>query len=335
MAEGGGSHHCSISFRYSRILPQGRQARVTRGVPIGSPKGVPVPTPELRSNSTDTVFSGTVFSDTIFSDTVASLRAAGCVFAEDEAHLLLDAAADAAELLGFLERRVAGYPLEHIIGWAQFGGLRVAVGPGVFVPRRRTELVVDEAAALLRGNPGLPGNPGGPGPLAHVVVDLCCGSGAVGAALARRVGGIELHAADIDPIAVKCARRNLGEAGGQVYEGDLYEPLPPRLLGKVGLLAVNAPYVPTEAITMMPHEAREHESRIALDGGADGLAFHRRIAAGAPDWLAPGGYLLIETSERQAEGTASINAGAGFSIRIVHSEELDGTVVIGLRAQAT
>ena len=334
MAEGGGSHHCSISSRYSRILPQGRQARVTRGVPIGSPKGVPVPTPELRSNSTNavfsaSVFSSTVFSTTVFSDTVASLRAAGCVFAEDEAHLLLDSAADPAELLGFLERRVAGYPLEHIIGWADFGGLRVAVDSGVFVPRRRTELVVDEAAALLRGNPG------GRRPLAHVVVDLCCGSGAVGAALARRVGGIELHAADIDPIAVKCARRNVGEAGGQVYEGDLYEPLPPRLLGKVGLLAVNAPYVPTEAISMMPHEAREHESRIALDGGADGLTFHRRIAAGAPGWLAPGGYLLIETSERQAEGTASIMAAAGFSIRIVHSEELDGTVVIGLRAQAT
>jgi release factor glutamine methyltransferase len=326
-AEGGESHHCSISSGYSRILPQVRQARVTRGVPIGSPKGVPVPTPELCSTSTDSLFSASVLSGTIFSDTVARLRAAGCVFAEDEAHLLLDAAADAAELLEFLERRVAGYPLEHIIGWAQFSGLRITVDPGVFVPRRRTELVVDEAAALLRGNPG------GHGSFPRVVVDLCCGSGAVGAALARRVGGIELHAADIDPIAVKCARRNVGKAGGQVYEGDLYEPLPPRLLGKVGLLAVNAPYVPTEAISMMPHEAREHESRIALDGGADGLAFHRRIAAGAPNWLAPGGHLLIETSERQAAGTASIMAAAGFSTRIIHSDELDGTVVIGLRAQ--
>lgn len=316
MAEGCESHNCSISSGYSRTLPSGRQAQVTLGVPIGSPKGVPMPAPELRSTSS-------AFSPSTFSDTVARLRAAGCVFAEDEAQLLLAGAANPAELLEFVERRTAGHPLEHILGWAEFCGLRIAVDPGVFVPRRRTELLVNEAAAVLRGNES------DGGALPAVVVDLCCGSGAVGAALARRVGGIEVHAADIDPGAVECARRNVGRVGGRAYEGDLYEALPPRLRGRVRLLAVNAPYVPTEAISMMPHEAREFESRIALDGGWDGLAFHRRVAAGAAAWLAPRGYLLIETSERQAVRTAAIMAAAGLDVRTVRSEELDGTAVVG------
>jgi release factor glutamine methyltransferase len=276
-----------------------------------------MPAPELRPTSS-------AFSDSIYSDTVARLRAAGCVFAEDEAQLLLAGAANPAELLEFIERRTSGYPLEHILGWSEFCGLRIALEPGVFVPRRRTELLVNEAAALLRSN--RPGDGGAPPP---VVVDLCCGSGAVGAALADRVDGIELHAADIDPAAVECALRNVGLAGGLVHEGDLYQALPPRLKGRVRLLAVNAPYVPTEAISMMPHEAREHESRIALDGGSDGLAFHRRVAAGAPAWLASRGHLLIETSERQAARTAAIMAAAGFDVRTVRSEELDGTAVVG------
>jgi release factor glutamine methyltransferase len=128
---------------------------------------------------------------------------------------------------------------------------------------------------------------------------------------------------------VACARRNVAPLGGRVHEGDLYDALPPRLKGRARLLVVNAPYVPTEAIGAMPHEARIHESRIALDGGTDGLDLHRRIAYEAPEWLAPGGHLLVETSERQAAGTAGIMAEAGFGVRVVHSEELDGTVVIG------
>src|SRR3954462_3557379 len=105
---------------------------------------------------------------------VARLRAAGCVFAEDEARLLLAGAApDALDAL--VARRVAGEPLEPLLGWAEFCGLRVAVAPGVFVPRRRTEALVEEAVALFR--PGA------------VVVDLCCGSGALGLAVAASGGG--------------------------------------------------------------------------------------------------------------------------------------------------
>jgi release factor glutamine methyltransferase len=251
------------------------------------------------------------------SEVIARLRAAGCVFAEDEARLLLDTARTPAELADMLGRRVAGLPLEHVLGWADFAGRRISVDPGVFVPRRRTELLVREAAALAR--PGA------------VVVDLCCGSGAVGVTVAAAVPGIELHAADVDPAAVRCARRNVATLGGQVYEGDLDAPLPLALHGRVDVLVANAPYVPTEAVGLMPPEARLHEPRVALDGGADGLDVQRRVAAAAPRWLAPRGYLLIETSERQAPHTAAAIAAAGLTSRVVHAAELDATVVIGRR----
>jgi release factor glutamine methyltransferase len=204
-----------------------------------------------------------------------------------------------------------------VLGWAEFCGMRIAVDPGVFVPRRRSELLVQQAAALAR-----PGS---------VVVDLCCGCGAVGVAVAALVPGVELHAADIDPAAVRCARRNVGAAGGHVYEGDLYDPLPARLRGRIDVLVVNAPYVPTAAIATMPPEARDHEPHVALDGGPDGLDLHRRVAAGAAERLAPGGHLLIETSEHQAGRTAEIVAAAGLPPRTVRFDDLDATVVVGER----
>ncbi|WP_208750921.1 methyltransferase [Arthrobacter sp. PM3] len=277
----------------------------------------------------------------------ARLRAAGCVFAEDEARLLIDAAQTPEALEAMARSRISGLPLEHILGWAEFCGLRIAVTSGVFVPRRRTEFLVRQAAAVLdawrmailhqdNGHTGSP-RPHGQGgdPAADttpVVVDLCCGSGAVGAALAALSGPVELHAADIDPLAAACARRNVEPLGGAVHEGDLYTPLPGRLRGRVRVLAVNAPYVPSADIGTMPPEARLHEPRACLDGGADGLEVQRRVAAGALQWLAPGGELLIETSRRQASRTAGILRSHGLAVRILKSEELGATVVAGTRA---
>lgn len=255
---------------------------------------------------------------------IGMLRAAGCVFAEDEADLLLSAGFGPDELARAVQRRVDGFPLEHILGWAGFCGLRISVEPGVFVPRRRTELLVREAAALL-GTVSAERIPSTPA----VVVDLCCGSGAVGTALAALVPGIEVHASDVDAAAVHCARRNLLPLGGAVHEGDLYSALPARLRGRVDVLAVNAPYVPTASIGSMPHEARVHEPRVSLDGGPDGLDVQRRVTAEAAAWLRPGGHLLIETSSRQAPLTAAALAGKGLSPRTAVSAELDATVVIG------
>ena len=242
------------------------------------------------------------------------LRAAGCVFAEDEAALIIDAAASPVELESMVGRRVSGLPLEQVLGWAEFCGLRIVVEPGVFVPRRRTELLVAEAVRLLGSEP--------------VVVDLCCGTGAVAVAVHDVVGHAEVHASDVDPRAVACARRNLNGIG-TVHEGDLTDALPDYLIGRVGVLVVNAPYVPSDEIAMMPSEARDHEPRVALDGGADGADIHRRIAEQTPRWLRPSGHLVIETSRRQASLTVEAMVRNGFDPRVVRSDDLDATAVVG------
>lgn len=251
---------------------------------------------------------------------VARLRAAGCVFAEDEAELLLSTARTPAELAGMVRRRVDGLPLEHVLGWAEFCGRRIAVDPGVFVPRRRTEFLVRHALALAAAR-----QPGA------VVLDLCCGSGAAAAVLGAELAGVEVHAADVEGAAVLCARRNVAPVGGTVYQGDLYAPLPAGLLGRVDVLVANAPYVPTGDIGLLPPEAREHEPLVALDGGDDGLDVQRRVTAGAARWLAPGGSLLIETSERQADRTVAAMVRGGLAARVAEDEDLGATVVVGTR----
>jgi release factor glutamine methyltransferase len=260
---------------------------------------------------------------------VTRLRDAGCVFAEDEAHLLIEAAQTPAELAALVERRVIGEPLEHVLGWAEFAGLRIAVDPGVFRPRPRTEFLVHQAAGLAHRAADPTGR--GLSRARTVVVDLCCGSGAVGAALAAALDPIELHAVDLDPAAVLCARRNLAAATGQVYQGDLYEPLPASLRGRVDLLVANAPYVPTEAMGFLPAEARIHEPRVALDGGADGLDILRRVIEAAPAWLAPRGYLLVESSESQALALVQTVACTGLIPLVASSDELFATVVVATR----
>ena len=256
-------------------------------------------------------------------DLVARLRAAGCVFAEQEAELLAAAATDPAALAAMVDQRAAGTPLEQVVGWAGFCGLRIAVDPGVFVPRRRTEFLVGQAVALGRQRPrdGL------------VVVDLCCGTGALGVAVAASLPGVELHAADLDPAAVACARRNVAAVGGLVHQGDLDAPLPAGLRGRVDLLLANVPYVPTDEVALLPAEARLHEPRSALDGGPDGLDLLRRVAAVAPRWLAPGGHLLVETSERQAAVAVAIVGAAELVARTAVSTEAEATVVVGTRPE--
>jgi release factor glutamine methyltransferase len=248
---------------------------------------------------------------------VQRLRAAGCVYAEDEAELLIAAADSAAALTDLVDRRVAGLPLEHLLGWAEFCGLRVAVDPGVFVPRGRTALLVAAAAALA-----------GPAP---AVLALCCGSGAAALVLHARLAPRWLAAADVDPAAVACARRNLTPLGVPVFEGDLFAPVPPEWRGRLDLVLANAPYVPTAAVALMPSEARLHEAPVALDGGVDGLAVLRRVAVGAVDWLAPGGHLVVEISEGQADALCAAYAALGLEPTVVRDDDLDATAVTARR----
>jgi release factor glutamine methyltransferase len=247
-------------------------------------------------------------------DIVLRLRAAGSVFAEREAALLVAEAGDGPRLETMVARRAAGEPIEQIVGWAEFAGLRFVVEPGVFVPRHRSEFLVRYAVSF--GHPDA------------VVLDLCCGVGALGAAVrAGLCGDVELHAADLDAAAVRCARLNLDP--GRVYQGDLFAPLPRALRGRVELLLANAPYVPTHDLELLPHEAREHENLVALDGGHDGLDLHRRIIGQAPAWLAPGGRLLIEVSAEQAAAAASVMQDAGLGVQtMTDDDEGDVTTVL-------
>ena len=249
----------------------------------------------------------------------ARLRAAGCVWAEDEAALLGDAAASADELERLVARRVAGEPLETVLGWVDFLGRRLAVAPGVFVPRRRTELLARLAVGRARTAPAGDGVP--------AVVEMCCGVAPVAASLEGTRA--EVHASDVSSTALACARSNAPSAA--LHLGDLYDALPRRLLGRVAVLAANAPYVPSDRVLDMPPEARDHEPWVALDGGPDGVDLHRRLAADAERWLAPGGVLLVETSPAQAGLTTGAMAAAGLAAAVETDDEVDGCVAVGVR----
>ncbi len=218
-------------------------------------------------------------------------------------------------------RRVAGEPLEQVLGWVAFAGRRWAVAPGVFVPRQRSELLVEEALSAL-------------GPAAEpVVVDLCCGNGALGGAVAVALGSdAVLHAADVDLAATACAAQNLAELGGVVHTGDLYGALPSDLRGRIDVLLCHAPYVPTSAIALMPPEARDHEPLTALDGGPDGLDILRRVIAEARTWLAPRGALLFELGdEAQLKEARRLLAAAGLTPTITEDEESAALIVTARR----
>jgi release factor glutamine methyltransferase len=230
---------------------------------------------------------------------VGRLRAAGSVRAEDEVALLLGEGWEPRELERRVRRRERGEPLEWVLGWAEFGGLRLQVDPGVFVPRQRTVELALEAADRLDAAPG-------PG----VLVDACTGCGAIACLVARECPGATVVAADVDPAAVACAARNGKAFGVEVVESDLLDAVPAGLRGRVDVLVANVPYVPDPELDHMPQDAREWEPRRALAGGPDGLAVLRRLADQALDgWLRPGGVVLCELSPDQAERLATERPG--------------------------
>jgi release factor glutamine methyltransferase len=209
-------------------------------------------------------------------DVVERLRAAGSVFAEDEARLL---GGDEA----LIARRIAGERLEHVLGWVEFGGLRLEVDPGVFIPRPQTEALA-EAAAELR-------------PV--LALDLFSGCGAIACVVKARNPGARVVAGELDPRALACARRNGARFGVDVVASDVDDGLPTEFEGRVDVLTANVPYVPTGELRFVPHDG---EPAAALDGGADGLDWVRRVVAIAPRWLRPGGVLLYE---QPGEGSAA------------------------------
>lgn len=247
----------------------------------------------------------------------STLRSSGSVFAEDEARVLIETFASPEALVIAVDQRRTGIPLQYIVGWADFYDLRVSVEPGVFVPRLRSEFLVQHALGLCHTD--------------SIVVDLCCGSGALGMAIIANRPQIKLFASDNDSLAITCATKNLAPFGGQVLQGDLFDALPSSLMGTIEVLVANAPYVPTDAIELMPRDAREHEPRQTLEGGLDGLDVHRRIAKEARQWLSPGGSVLVETSEDQSVIMQRIFESSGLFANVMTSEDYEATVVIGTK----
>jgi release factor glutamine methyltransferase len=251
------------------------------------------------------------------------LAAAGCVSARAEADWLLEEAVDEESLRAMVARRVAGEPLQYVIGWAPFGPLRLVVGPGVFVPRPETEGLADRAATRLRSRPEPPegsGEPRGGARVRPIAVDVCTGSGAIACFLAAEVPGARVLATELDPGALAWARGNADRYGVELLAGDLDEPLPAALAGRVDVLCANVPYVPSGAIATLPTDVRDHEPRLALDGGPDGLDVLRRLVARAGHWLAPGGGLLCEIGEDQAETGVALLTAAGLVEVAVHPD---------------
>ena len=244
----------------------------------------------------------------------AALRAAGSVWAEDEAALLVDQARTDSELEALVARRASGEPLETVLGWVAFLDRRLAVAPGVFVPRRRTELLARTTLARVEAH--------------HVVVEMCCGVAPMAAVLEESAA--EVHAADVSEAALAVAALNA--PGARLHCGDLFAALPHELERRIDVLAANAPYIPTDRIAAMPPEAREHEPHVALDGGVDGVDLHRRLASHAPRWLAPGGVLLVETSRDQLRLTLDAMHAAGLVTSDVLDDEVDGCVAVGVSA---
>ena len=233
-----------------------------------------------------------------------ALAAGGSVSPGAEADALLEASNAGVGPLGeLLARRLGGEPLAWIVGWVRFCDARVRVDPGVFVPRPQTEALARRAVALLSAE--------------GIAVDLCAGSGAVSVVLGTARPRATVIATDVDPAAVACAARN----GVEALLGDLDEPLPPALRGRVDVVTAVVPYVPTEELHLLPRDVLAHEPRRALDGGPRGTVLLERAARAAARWLRPGGSVLLELGGEQADELFTITADAGLTAIRVHRDE--------------
>ena len=212
---------------------------------------------------------------------------------------------EARRYLALLRRRAAGEPLQHLLGFEEFYGLRVAVSPAVLIPRPETEGLVQWAIEIL----------GAKAKADALVADVGTGSGAIACALAARVPGLRVLALDCSPAALAVAADNVRAHGlgrrVQLAMGDLLAPLFERHV-RVDLVVANLPYLPSAVIGSLPDEVAAWEPRLALDGGPDGMALLRRLVGGAAGVLDAGGSLLMEVGEEQAGPVASLMAAEGF-----------------------
>lgn len=213
-----------------------------------------------------------------------------------------------------LERRASHEPLQYLVGHEEFFGLRLSVGPGVFIPRPETELLVEVALRRLPSGPAL-------------AVDLGTGSAAIVLALARSRPGLEAHAVDASQEALDWARANAAALGLAdriyFYRGDLFAPLE-GLQGRFDLVVSNPPYIAAEKMEELPAEVSRFEPSLALNGGPAGTILHQRIIDEAPRFLKPGGWLLMELGMGQSPGIMSLLERAGLFEDVTLTEDFLG-----------
>ncbi len=247
---------------------------------------------------------------------VNSLAGAGCVAAEEEADELLAAAGDGRDLERMVARRMTGEPLAWITGRTVFCGLEVVVDPGVYVPRWQSEPLARLAARLL--------------PPSGVGVDLATGSGALAMVMQAARPGARVVGTEIDPVAVRCARRN----GVTVHRGHLDRPLPAALASAVDVLCGVLPYVPSDALHLLPRDVLAFEPRVALDGGEQGLDSVAVVARDSRRWVRPGGWLALEVGGGQVPAVSDLFEEAGYgAVDVLEDEDGDPRAVVGRRTR--
>ena len=240
-------------------------------------------------------------------DVAGVLARGGFIAAEEEAReLTACAAGNAGRLESMVARRLTGEPLAWITGRVLFCGLEIRVDPGVYVPRWQSEALARRAVERL--------------PARGAAIDVCTGSGAIARTLMAARPGARVLACEVERRAVACAKAN----GVEVYRGDLFEPLPGALQGRVDVVVGVVPYVPTPELPLLQRDTFTFESPLAYDGGLDGTDVLRRVLAASLRWLRPGGTLLLELGGRQAELLAGDPASTGYDeICVIRDEEGD------------
>ena len=202
-----------------------------------------------------------------------------------------------------LRRRLAGEPLAYIAGSWEFYGLKMLVNPSVLIPRLDTETLVFTALELLRGE------------TEPRILDLCCGSGCIGVALAHELPGARVYLADISPEALSVARKNvsLHRLGNRCVcmDADALSPPPLRMTG-FDMIACNPPYIAAAELEELDPSVRDWEPVLALDGGEDGLTFYRAVLEHWKSVLKDDGILIFEVGEGQSESVLALLTEAGF-----------------------
>jgi release factor glutamine methyltransferase len=218
-----------------------------------------------------------------------------------------------------LGRREGREPLQYLLGTAPFRYLDFAVGPGVFVPRPESEILIDEVLRQLAAQ----------GERQQVCIDLCAGSGALGLSLAREWPGAQVHLVERDPAAVAWLRRNAAAAAAGapvvIHPVDIADALRPDgsladLHGRAAVVIANPPYIRTGLLGALEPEVAAHDPVEALDGGPDGLDGVRLVVRVATVLLAPGGLLAVEHGDDQGGAVTALAGAAGFADVVCHPD---------------